>query len=70
MATVLLAANEGFLKAVPLNKIADFEAALLSYMNSTHSELMKKINKTGEHSAEVIASFKAALTSFVATQTW
>src|SRR5687767_9474204 len=70
MATVLLAANEGFLKSVPLNKIADFEAALLSYMNSTQTELMQRINQTGAHSAEIIASFKAALTSFVSTQTW
>jgi F-type H+/Na+-transporting ATPase subunit alpha len=70
MAVVLFAANEGFLKQVPMNKISDFEGALLSFMHNTHGDLMKRINKTGEHSAEVIATFKAALTSFVSTQVW
>ena len=70
MGVVLFAANEGFLKTVPLNKIADFESALLSYMNSTHAELMKKINQTGDWSDEIAATFKSALNSFVSTQTW
>ena len=67
---MLFAANEGFLKKVPLNKIADFESALLSYMNSTHADLMKKINETGDYSDEIAATFKAALNTFVSTQTW
>jgi F-type H+-transporting ATPase subunit alpha len=70
MGVVLFAANEGFLKAVPLNKIADFESALLSYMNSTHAEMMKKINQTGDWSDEIAANLKSALNSFVSTQTW
>ena len=48
----------------------DFEAALLSYMNSTHGDLMKKINQTGDYTDETAATFKQALTTFVSTQTW
>ncbi|HHX81877.1 MAG TPA: F0F1 ATP synthase subunit alpha, partial [Pseudomonadaceae bacterium] len=70
MAVSLYAANEGFLKEVPVNKIGDFESALLSYMNSSHGDLMKDINTNGKYSDEVAAAFKAALTSFVSTQTW
>ena len=70
MAVVIYAANEGYLKKVPLNKIADFESSLLSYMNSSQAALMKEINKTGDYTDATAASFKAALESFVSTQTW
>eukprot|EP00752_Nemacystus_decipiens_P018854 g16910.t1 len=44
MGVVLYAANAGYLKGMPLNKIGDFESALLSYMNSEHAAVaeMKK----------------------------
>ncbi len=70
MSVVIYAADNGYLKEVPVNKVLDFEASLLSYMNSEHAELMKKINNTGEYSDEIIDSFKAALEKFVATQSW
>ena len=70
MGVSIFAANEGFLKSVPLDKIQDFESALLSYMNSTHGDLMKQINQTGDYSDETAATFKKALTTFVSTQTW
>ncbi|MEX1033088.1 MAG: F0F1 ATP synthase subunit alpha [Cellvibrionaceae bacterium] len=70
MAIVIYAANEGYLKEVEVKKIRDFEASLLSYMNSEHADLMKKVNETGEYSDDVIGSFKAALEKFVATQSW
>ncbi len=70
MGVVLYAANEGYLKDVDVAKIGDFEAALLSYMNSEHADLMKKVNDTGDYSGEIEAGFKAALDKFKATQTW
>ena len=70
MGVVIFAANEGYLKKVAINKVLDFEAALLSYMNSSHGDLMKKINKTGDYSDEIAATFKSALDTFVSTQTW
>ena len=66
----LFAANEGYLQEVPLNKVLDFEAALLSYMHSEQADLMQRINESGDYSDEIADAFKAALDSFVATQSW
>ncbi len=70
MAIVLYAANEGYLKELEVNKVGDFESALLSYMHSEHSDLMRQVNETGDWSEDIQAGFKAALDKFVATQTW
>ncbi|MFK8018966.1 MAG: F0F1 ATP synthase subunit alpha [Pseudomonadales bacterium] len=70
MATSLYAANEGYLKEVTVEKIADFEAALHSYMNSTYGDLMKDINDSGKYDDDVVNTFKEAMDKFVSTQTW
>jgi len=70
MGVVLYAANSGYLKNVELTKIQAFEAALLSYMNSEHSELMNKTAETGAWNSDVETSFKAAIDKFVETQTY
>merc|ERR1712178_290184 len=41
MGAVLFAANEGYLTDVPVNKILDFEQALLGYMRAEFGEFMK-----------------------------
>ncbi|MDC1436519.1 F0F1 ATP synthase subunit alpha [Gammaproteobacteria bacterium] len=70
MGVVLYAANEGYLKEIEINKIGDFESALLSYMNSENADLMNGINETGDYSDDIEAKFKAALDKFIETQTW
>jgi F-type H+-transporting ATPase subunit alpha len=70
MAISLFAANEGFLSDVALNKVGDFEAALMSYMNSEHSAVMDQVNESGNFNDEIAANFKSALEQFKATQTW
>ncbi len=70
MGIVLYAANEGYLKEIEINKIGDFESALLSYMNSEHADMIKGINETGDYSDDIEAKFKAALDKFIETQTW
>ena len=70
MGVSLFAANEGYLKPVPVNKIVDFEAALLSYMRSDHSDLLDKVNESGAWDDDIQASFKAALDKFSASQSW
>ncbi|MDG1475378.1 MAG: F0F1 ATP synthase subunit alpha, partial [Porticoccaceae bacterium] len=70
MGVVVYAADNGFLQSVEVNKIGDFEAALLSYMKSEHADLMEKINQSGDYNDEISAGFKGALETFVATQTW
>lgn len=68
-AVSIFSAEKGYLKSVELNKVGNFEAALLSFMNSEHAPLMKLINDTGDYSADIEAELKAGLDKFVATQT-
>lgn len=70
MGVILYAANEGYLVDVETSKISSFEAALLSYINNEHTELMATINQTGNYNGEIEATFKAAIEKFKATQTW
>jgi F-type H+-transporting ATPase subunit alpha len=70
MGAVLFAANEGYLKEVEVEKIKDFEKALLSYLHSEHTELMKTVAETGDYGDAVAAEFKEALDNFVSTQTY
>ena len=70
MGVVLFAANEGFLADVPVNKVLDFESALLSYMRTSHGDFMDQINREGKYTDEVIDTMRSALESFVATETF
>ncbi len=70
MGVSIYAANEGHLKDIELNKVLDFEAALLSYMNSEHGDLLGRINETGDYDDEIESQFKAAIEKFKETQTW
>ncbi len=70
MGVMVYAADNGFLKAVEVNKIGDFESALLSYMKAEHGDLMETINASGDYNNDIGAGIKAALENFVATQTW
>jgi F-type H+-transporting ATPase subunit alpha len=70
MALMLFCANEGYLKDVPVNKILDFESALLSYASSEYADVMKTIASTGDWNAELEGKFKELVTKFKATQTW
>jgi len=70
MGVLLYAANEGYLKAVEVEKMADFEAALLSYMHAEHGALMQEIANDGNWNGDREAAFKAGLEAFISTQTW
>ncbi|PHS75070.1 F0F1 ATP synthase subunit alpha [Porticoccus sp.] len=70
MAVVIYAADRGYLKEVEVNKIGDFEQALLSYMKAEHGDLLDQINQTGDWNDDLDASYKAALDKFISTQTW
>ncbi len=67
---MLYAANEGMLNDIEVSKVLDFEDALLSYMHAEHGELMGKIVETGDYNDEIEATFKSAIETFKATQTW
>lgn len=70
MAVSIYAANEGYLEDIELKKVLDFEAALLSYMNSEHGDLLSQINESGDYNDDIEAQFKAAIDKFKSTQTW
>ncbi len=70
MGLSIYAANEGYLKEVPLNKVLDFEASLLSFANSEYGDLFNQINESGDWNDEIEAKFKEIMDKFVATQTY
>tara|TARA_B100001564_G_scaffold59472_2_gene46098 strand:- start:814 stop:2358 length:1545 start_codon:yes stop_codon:yes gene_type:complete len=70
MGVMVFAADKGFLKDVVVEKINDFESALLSYMNTDHKELMAKINENGDYNDEIESTFTKALEKFASTGTW
>jgi F-type H+-transporting ATPase subunit alpha len=50
-----------------VDKVLDFESALLSYMNSEEAEFMQRIDESGEHNDEIVAHLRAAIEKFKAT---
>ncbi len=70
MGIVLYAANEGFLEDVEVEKILDFEAALISYMNSEQADFMAEVNSEGAYNDDVVDRMQKALETFKSTQTW
>ena len=70
MGLMVYCANDGYLDDIDVNKILDFEAALLSYANSEQADLMKDIAVAGDWNKDLEAKFKALVEGFKATQTW
>ncbi|WNC68533.1 F0F1 ATP synthase subunit alpha [Thalassotalea nanhaiensis] len=66
----LFAAEKGFLNDIAINKVVDFEAALLTYATNEHAELMATINETGNYDKDIEAGLTKLLENFKATQTW
>jgi len=70
MGIMVFAADKGFLREIAVEKIGDFETALLSYMNSEHKDLMDAINVSGDYNDDIEATFDKAMKKFISTQTW
>ena len=70
MGIMVFAADKGFLKEIAVEKIGDFETALLTYMNSEHKDLMDAINVSGDYNDDIEATFDKAMKKFISTQTW
>jgi len=66
MAVSLYAANEGYLDDVDANQIVQFEAAMHAYINDKFSDLISKINESGDLNEEIEAGLKAAIEDFKA----
>jgi F-type H+-transporting ATPase subunit alpha len=70
MGLLIYAADNEFLQDIDVEKVGDFEAALLAYMKSEHAELMDGIVASGDWNDELEGQFKSALETFKSTQTW
>ncbi len=70
MAVSLYAANEGFLDDLDVDKVRDFEAALQSYINAEHADLLTKINESGDFNDEIKQAIQSAIENFIKTSTW
>ena len=70
MGIMVFAADKGFLKEIAVEKIGDFETALLSYMSSEHKDLMDAINVSGDYNDDIEATFDKAMKKFILTQSW
>ena len=70
MGTVLFAANEGYLTDVAVEKVLDFEQALLGFMKSEYADFFNTINETGAYNDDVVNTLREAIEKFKATQTY
>ena len=70
MGTVLFAANEGYLTDVAVDKVLDFEQALLGFMKSEYADFFNTINETGAYNDDVVSTLREAIEKFKATQTY
>lgn len=67
MAISLYAVNEGYLDDVDVESVVAFEEALHAYAHSNASELIEKINTTGDFDEDTQASLKEFLDEFKAS---
>jgi F-type H+/Na+-transporting ATPase subunit alpha len=70
MSVSLYAVENSYIDEVPINEVGKYESALVDYMNSSHSDLMKKINDTGDFGDDIKSGLKAALESFSESHSW
>ncbi|WP_220719688.1 F0F1 ATP synthase subunit alpha [Agarivorans litoreus] len=66
----LYAAEKGYLADIEIDKIVDFEAALLAYANNEYADLLATINEKGDYNDEIDAAIKGLIESFKSTQSW
>jgi F-type H+/Na+-transporting ATPase subunit alpha len=61
---VIYAANGGFLDAVPVERVRDYEAELLRYLDTRHAGLLASLAETRELTDEIKSGLNAALKEF------
>ncbi|TVS18894.1 MAG: F0F1 ATP synthase subunit alpha, partial [Gammaproteobacteria bacterium] len=70
MGVSLFSATQGFLEDVDVEKVLDFEGALLSYMAEEHAEFMAEIDKSGAYNDDIVDRLKKAIETFKTTRTY
>ena len=61
---ILYAVVNNLLKNIPVNRISEFEEALLTEMDEVHSEIISSISETGKLTPETESQLKTAITAF------
>ena len=70
MALSIFAAERGFLEDVELNKVLDFEKALLEFAHSKYDQLIKDIDANPDYNDEIVAKLGEVVKDFKASQTY
>lgn len=70
MGLLVYAADNKYLNDVEVEKIGDYEAALLSYAHAEHGETMSSVAASGDWNSDTENSFKALLDAFAKTQAY
>lgn len=70
MGVSLFSANQGYLEDVEVEKIQDFEQALVAYMNTEYADFMQQINDTGAYDDKIVDTMTKAIEKFKETQIW
>ncbi|QZH73910.1 MAG: F0F1 ATP synthase subunit alpha [Erythrobacter sp.] len=60
----IYAGTSGYLDAIPVNRVNEYEAAMLSYMRNEHADVLAGIRDSGKFEGEVADKAKAALDTF------
>ena len=60
----IYAGTNGYLDAIPVNRVTDYEEQMLSYMRHEHGDVLKGIASSGKFEDDVRDKVKAALETF------
>ena len=60
----IYAGTNGFLDAVPVTRVTEYEEQMLSFMRSEHADVLEEIRSTQKFEGEVASKTKAALETF------
>ena len=64
IAVSLFAVQEGYMDGMEVDQLLAFEKALHAHARDNHSELLEKINETGDYNDEIQAGLKALVEEF------
>jgi F-type H+/Na+-transporting ATPase subunit alpha len=70
IAIVFFAVGEGFVDDVPVERVVEFEQALLAYLRNQQAALLEQINAKPDYNDEIVAQIKQVITQFKTTQGW
>lgn len=60
----IYAGTNGYLDAIAVNRVTEYEAAMLGFMRSQHADVLKSIRESGKFEGETADKTKAALDAF------